>query len=66
VKSNGEIDPTRMLIGLAAEWSLVSNAAQYPRVMSICEDLLESADPVLADVSRAVIADAEKKRKGAN
>lgn len=44
-------DVQKMLIGGAAQWSLVSNAAQHRKVMQICEDQQKTApSKILADV----------------
>ena len=53
-------DVSRLLVGGAARWSLISNAIQHKPVMAVCRKALTSQPKEVADVLREVIAEAEK------
>ncbi len=53
-------DTSRLLVGGAARWSLISNAIQHESVMAICREALASQTEEIAGVLRDVIAEAEK------
>lgn len=56
-------DVSRLSVGGAARWSLISNAIQHKPVMTACRKELESQPKEVADVLREVIAEAEKDMK---
>jgi hypothetical protein len=56
-------DVSRLLVGGAARWSLISNAIQHKPVMATCRKELESQPQEVTDVLREVIAEAEKDMK---
>jgi hypothetical protein len=56
-------DVSRLLVGGAARWSLISNAIQHKPVMAACKKELASQPKDVADVLREVIAEAEKDMK---
>lgn len=56
-------DVSRLLVGGAARWSLISNAIQHKPVMTACRKELASQPKEVADVLREVIAEAEKDMK---
>ena len=53
-------DVSRLIVGGAARWSLISNAIQHPMVMAICQEQVRTQPKEVADVLREVIAEAEK------
>jgi hypothetical protein len=55
-------DPSRLVVGGAAKWSLASNAYQHSRVLEICRRLSETADPDSAAILREIVASAEAER----
>ncbi|MBV6407128.1 MAG: hypothetical protein EFKGCFLK_00681 [Rhodocyclaceae bacterium] len=56
-------DVSRLLVGGAARWSLISNAIQHKPVMTTCRKELTSQPKEVTDVLREVIAEAEKDMK---
>lgn len=56
-------DTSRLMVGGAARWSLISNAIQHERVLAICRDALMSQPEEVAEVLREVIAEAERDMK---
>lgn len=56
-------DVSRLRVGGAARWSLISNAIQHQPVMATCREELKSQPKQVADVLREVIAEAEKDMK---
>ena len=56
-------DVSRLLVGGAARWSLISNAIQHKPVMTVCRKELASQPNEVTDVLREVIAEAEKDMK---
>jgi hypothetical protein len=56
-------DVSRLLVGGAARWSLISNAIQHKPVMTTCRKELASQPKEVTDVLREVIAEAEKDMK---
>ncbi|MCX7155313.1 MAG: hypothetical protein NTW45_02560 [Rhodocyclales bacterium] len=56
-------DVSRLLVGGAARWSLISNAIQHKPVMTACRKELASQPKEVTDVLREVIAEAEKDMK---
>jgi hypothetical protein len=56
-------DTGRLLIGGAAQWSLISNAAQHPLVMRICEEEAARQSEKVASGLHRVIEEARKERK---
>jgi len=56
-------DVSRLLVGGAARWSLISNAIQHKPVMTTCRKALTSQPKEVTDVLREVIAEAEKDMK---
>lgn len=56
-------DVSRLLVGGAARWSLISNAIQHKPVMAACRKELASQPKEVAEVLREVIASAEKDMK---
>jgi hypothetical protein len=55
-------DPSRLVVGGAAKWSLESNAYQHSRVLDACRRLAETVEPNTAAVLREIVASAEAKR----
>ena len=53
-------DVSRLSVGGAARWSLISNAIQHKPVMTACRKELASQPKEVTDVLREVIAEAEK------
>ena len=53
-------DVSRLLVGGAARWSLISNAIQHSPVMASCREQVKIQPKEVADVLREVIAQAEK------
>ena len=53
-------DVSRLMVGGAARWSLISNTIQHPLVMAKCREQLMPQPTEVADVLREVIAEAEK------
>ncbi|RJX32775.1 MAG: hypothetical protein C4516_03275 [Oxalobacter sp.] len=53
-------DTSRLLVGGAARWSLISNAIQHKPVMAVCQRELASQPGEVTAVLREVIAEAEK------
>ncbi len=51
---------SRLLVGGAARWSLISNAIQHKPVMAACRKELTSQPKEVTEVLREVIAEAEK------
>lgn len=56
-------DVSRLLVGGAARWSLISNAIQHKPVMAACKKELAAQPKDVSDVLREVIAEAEKDMK---
>ena len=56
-------DVSRLLVGGAARWSLISNAIQHKPVMAVCRKELASQPKDVMEVLREVIAEAEKDMK---
>lgn len=56
-------DVSRLLVGGAARWSLISNAIQHRPVMAACRKELASQPKQVTEVLREVIAEAEKDMK---
>jgi len=56
-------DVSRLLVGGAARWSLISNAIQHKPVMAACRKELASQPKAVTEVLREVIAEAEKDMK---
>lgn len=56
-------DVSRLLVGGAARWSLISNAIQHERVMTVCRNESASQSGEVTEVLREVIASAEKDMK---
>ena len=61
--SPGKIDAVPLMIGSAAEWSLISNASRYERVLEICRAELAGAGGDTAELLSGIIAKAEERRK---
>lgn len=55
-------DPSRLVTGGAAKWSLASNAYQHSRVLDVCRRLAETAEPDAAAILREIVASAEAER----
>ncbi len=53
-------DVSRLIVGGAARWSLISNAIQHPLVMASCQEQVRTQPKEVADVLREVITEAEK------
>ncbi|KAB0267098.1 hypothetical protein [Microvirga brassicacearum] len=58
-------DPENVATGLAAAWSLASNAGRYDRVLAICKETLKSADPATISILEDIVAKAEQRRSAA-
>ncbi|HEX5785596.1 MAG TPA: hypothetical protein VFY35_12775, partial [Burkholderiaceae bacterium] len=56
-------DVSRLMVGGAARWSLISNAIQHKPVMATCKKELDSQPQEVTDVLREVISAAEKDMK---
>ena len=56
-------DVSRLLVGGAAKWSLISNAVQHERVMAVCRKEVTSRSTDVKMVLQEVIASAEKDMK---
>lgn len=56
-------DVSRLLVGGAARWSLISNAIQHKTVMATCRKELANQPKEVSEVLREVIAEAEKDMK---
>jgi hypothetical protein len=56
-------DTSRLVVGGAARWSLISNAIQHKPIMAACRKELASRPKEVTDVLREVIAEAEKDMK---
>ena len=56
-------DVSRLLVGGAARWSLISNAIQHKPVMAACRKELATQPKEVTEVLREVIAEAEKDMK---
>ena len=56
-------DVSRLMVGGAARWLLISNAIQHKPVMMACRKELASQPKEVTDVLREVIAEAEKDMK---
>ena len=56
-------DVSRLLVGGAARWSLISNAIQHKPVMAACRKELTSQPKDVTDVLHEVIAEAERGTK---
>lgn len=55
-------DVFRFTYGHSARWSLISNARSHPRVLQICESVLETTqDEALAETLRDIIANAKER-----
>ncbi|MFA7235574.1 MAG: hypothetical protein WC058_01805 [Phycisphaeraceae bacterium] len=54
-------DTKRLLVGGAARWSLLSNAAQHPRVLAFCEAEAATQPEEIAAKLREIIADVKKR-----
>lgn len=53
-------DVSRLMVGGAARWSLISNAIQHPLVLELCHRNMETQPQEIKEVLRQVVAEAEK------
>jgi len=58
----GKIDGMPLMIGMAARWSLQSNAMQHPRVLEVCKSALGKQTGANRRILVEVIRAAERKR----
>lgn len=72
--ANGDTAPVRAILAALGNsaldqdvrWSLAQNAAQHERVLAICRDELSRQPNAVRETLRAVILDAESKRKSSS
>jgi len=53
---------SRLVLGSAARWSLLSNAIQHPRVLEICEKEAASRPPDISSILLEIVREAEERR----
>ncbi len=53
-------DVNRLLVGGAAQWSLISNSIQHKKVMAICEDEVSKQGPKVQEKLKVVVTEAKK------